>query len=125
VAAVAQYKELMEVERGFRSLTDVLAMRPIYHRVPPRVKAHILVAALALLLQRLMERRLAAAGVGLSATEALEALETVRLVTLRLAGQAPRCGVSTGSPRARQVIKALDISHLRPPSPGDEETTVS
>ena len=50
--AVAQYKELMEVESGFRQLKDVLAMRPIYHPIEPRVKAHIFVAALALLVQR-------------------------------------------------------------------------
>jgi transposase len=123
--AVQQYKELMEVERGFRSLKDVLAMRPIYHQVPPRVKAHIFVAALALLLQRLLERRLARANVRLSAAEAMEAMETVRLVTFRLAGQPPRHGVSTGSPRARQVLKALGIRHLRPPTPTGAETEVS
>lgn len=123
--AVAQYKELMEVERGFRSLKDVLEMRPIYHRVPPRVKAHIFVAALALLLQRLLERHLVQAKVNLSATEAMEALETVRVVTFRLDGQPPRRGVSTGSPRARQVLKALGIDQLRPPTPTREETVVS
>ena len=46
--AVAMYKELTEVESGFRQLKDVLAMRPIYHQIEPRVKAHIFVAALAL-----------------------------------------------------------------------------
>jgi transposase len=123
--AVQQYKELMEVESGFRSLKDVLAMRPIYHQVAPRVKAHIFVAALALLLQRLLERSLARADLTLSAAEALEAMETVRLVTFRLDGQPPRQGVSTGSPRARQVLKALGISHLRPPTPTGPETQVS
>ena len=49
--AVAHYKQLTEVERSFRHLKDVLALRPIYHQVEPRVKAHIFVAALALLLQ--------------------------------------------------------------------------
>jgi len=123
--AVHQYKELMEVERGFRSLKDVLAMRPIYHRVAPRVKAHIFVAALALLAQRLLERRLSRARVQLSAPEALQALETVRVVTFRLDGQPPRQGVSLGSARARQVIKALEIRNLRPPQPAGEETEVS
>jgi transposase len=123
--AVQQYKELMEVERGFRSLKDVLAMRPIYHRVAPRVKAHIFVAALALLLQRFLERRLARANVNLSAAEAMEAMETVRVVTFRLDGQPPRQGVSSGSPRARQVIKALAIRHLRPPTPTGGESVVS
>src|SRR5712692_9462539 len=115
----------MEVERGFRSLKDVLAMRPIYHRVPPRVKAHIFVAALALLLQRLLEQHLARAKVNLSAALALEALATVRVVTFRLDGQPPRRGVSLGSPRARQVLKALDIHQLRPPTPTGGETEVS
>src|SRR5512142_1331648 len=50
--AVAMYKELTDVESGFRQLKDVLALRPIYHQVEPRVKAHIFVAALALLVQR-------------------------------------------------------------------------
>jgi transposase len=123
--AVQQYKELMEVERGFRSLKDVLAMRPIYHQVAPRVKAHIFVAALALLLQRLLERRLARANLSLSAVEAMEAMETVRLVQFRLNGQPARYGVSTGSPRARQVLKALGINQLRPPPPPCQETEVS
>ena len=56
--AVALYKELTDVESGFRQLKDVLAMRPIYHQIEPRVKAHIFVAALALLVQRLLGRRL-------------------------------------------------------------------
>jgi transposase len=123
--AVKQYKELMELERGFRSLKDVLALRPIYHRVEPRVKAHIFVAALALLLQRLLERRLVRAKVAMSAAEAMQALETIRVVQFHLAGQAPRQGVSTGSPRARQVLKTLDVRQLRPPTPAGPETEVS
>ena len=31
--AVAMYKELTEVESGFRQLKDVMAMRPIYHQI--------------------------------------------------------------------------------------------
>ena len=30
---VAIYKDLSDVERGFRQLKDVLAMRPIYHQI--------------------------------------------------------------------------------------------
>jgi transposase len=123
--AVQQYKELMELERGFRSLKDVLALRPIYHRVEPRVRAHIFVAALALLVQRLLERHLDRAKINLSAAEALQTLETIRVVTFRLDGQPPRRGVSTGSPRARLVLKALGITHLRPPTPTGQEVEVS
>ena len=120
--AVRIYKELSEVERGFRCLKDVLEMRPIYHKSDRRVRAHIFVAALALLLMRLLERRLKEAKVQLSASQALQALSTLHLVRFRLDGQKSRDGVSVGSGQARQVLKALGITETRPPTPprGDE-----
>lgn len=121
--AVLMYKELTDVERSFRQLKDVLALRPIYHQTPQRTKAHIFVAALALLLQRLLERRLKDAGVELSAPQALEAVETVRHVTFKLAEE-QRYGVSVPSPRACQVLRALKITNYRPPKPPANDLTV-
>jgi transposase len=115
--AVAIYKDLADVERGFRQLKDVLAMRPIYHQVQPRVRAHIFVAALALLVQRLFDRGLRDAGIEFSSTRAMEALSTVRHVTFRVEGEGKRAGVAGGSPDARRVLKALRIGELRPPPP--------
>ena len=122
--AVALYKELTDVERGFRQLKDVMAMRPIYHQVEPRVKAHIFVAALALLVQRLLGRRLKEAGVDLSPARALQALSTVRLVSFRLEGQVERRGITGGCPDARLVLKALKLVDQRPPAPPQGEETV-
>jgi transposase len=122
--AVAMYKELTEVESGFRQLKDVMAMRPIYHQIETRVKAHIFVAALALLVQRLLGRRLAEAGVELSPARAMQALATVRLVTFRLEGQPERRGLAGGCPDARLVLKALKLAEQRPPAPPEGENTV-
>jgi transposase len=123
--AVALYKDLSDVEQGFRQLKDVLAMRPIYHQVESRVKAHIFVAALALLVQRLLQRRLVEAGVDLAPDRAMQALSTVRLVTLRLEDQPQRRGVSGGCPDARRILKALklNLTDLKPPAPpkGEED----
>jgi len=121
---VAIYKDLSDVERGFRQLKDVLAMRPIYHQIEQRVEAHIFVAALALLMQRLLGRRLEEAGVDFSVERAMEALSTIRLVTLRLEDQAERRGVSGGCPDARRVLKALKQTELKPPLPPTGEETV-
>jgi transposase len=121
---VAIYKDLSDVERGFRQLKDVLAMRPIYHQIEPRVKAHIFVAALALLVQRLLHRRLEEAGIDFSAERAMEALCTLRLITLRLDDQSQRRGVSRGCPDARRVLKALGVTELKPPDPPNHEKTV-
>ena len=122
--AVALYKELTEVESGFRQLKDVLALRPIYHQIEMRVKAHIFVAALALLVQRLLGRRLTEAGVDLSPARAMQALATVRLVTFRLEGQPERRGLAGGCPDARLVLKALKLVDQRPPAPPEGEETV-
>jgi transposase len=121
---VALYKELTEVERGFRQLKGVMALRPIYHQIEPRVKAHIFVAALALLVQRLLGRRLQEAGVDLSPERAMQALSTVRLVTFHLEGQPERRGLAGGCPDARVVLKALKLVDQRPPAPPEGEETV-
>ena len=121
--AVLHYKELNEVERGFRSLKNPLGMRPIWHHVDRRVKAHIFVAALSFLIERMLERSLRDAGVNLSAQSALESLKTIRQVQFRVNGEL-RSGVTPGSSRARQVLKSLKLLDHRPPSPpaGDETT---
>jgi transposase len=121
--AVALYKQLTEVERSFRHLKDVLALRPIYHQVAPRVRAHIFVAALALLLQTLLDQRLQEADVDLSASEALQAVEIIRHVTFKI-HQEHRSGVSAASGRGHQVLKALNIADLRPPTPPAGDPTV-
>jgi hypothetical protein len=118
------YKELSEVERGFRCLKDVLEMRPIYHKSERRVRAHIFVAALALLLTRVLERRLKDAGVDLSTEEALQALSTIRLVNFKVGPGSARTGVSVGSPRARQVLQALGIVETKPPTPPEGEKVI-
>ena len=50
-AVVTAYKNLKHVERDFRHLkTDDLDLRPVWHRLEERVKAHVLICTLALYL---------------------------------------------------------------------------
>ena len=49
------YKQLLEVERGWRDMKQVLDLRPIYHRREDRIRAHVLLCWLALLLMRVAE----------------------------------------------------------------------
>jgi transposase len=57
---VASYKSLSGVERAFRSLKTVdLHIRPIHHRLPDRVRAHILLCMLAYYLEWHMRQLLA------------------------------------------------------------------
>src|SRR5271166_3344378 len=111
--AVEAYKDLSEIERSFRELKDLVEMRPIYHRRPKRVRAHIFVAALAFLLARALEKKLKAAKVPMSSAQALEALRTIHVVDIRV-GKEIRRGVTAGNHQARQILAALGISDREP-----------
>jgi transposase len=115
--AVRLYKELTDVERAFATLKDVLDMRPIYHQTPHRVQAHIFVAALAFLLHRAIEKKLKAAGLDLSATEALTVLKSVRIVDIDLGNGSIKRSVTNGTQRVAPVLRALAITDLEPPTP--------
>ena len=49
------YKQLLEVERGWRDMKQVIDLRPVYHRREERIRAHVILCWLALLLMRVVE----------------------------------------------------------------------
>jgi len=49
------YKQLLEAERGWRDLKQVIDLRPVYHRKEQRIRAHVILCWLALLLVRIAE----------------------------------------------------------------------
>jgi hypothetical protein len=49
------YKQLLQVERGWRDMKQVIDLRPVYHRKEDRIRAHVLLCWLALLLTRTIE----------------------------------------------------------------------
>jgi transposase len=81
---VYKYKDLLKVEDGFRHLKDFIKVAPVYHWRYRRVKAHVFICVLALLLERLLERKLNEANVDVSARAALEKLKKIRVVTNRV-----------------------------------------
>ena len=88
----SQYMQLTEAEASFRTLKSELYIRPLFHQLEPRVKAHVLVAflgyALWVTLKQLLKRRAtvipqpSASGVHnpqpLSAMKALALLSTMQ-----------------------------------------------
>jgi Transposase DDE domain len=49
------YKQLLDIERGWRDMKQVLDLRPVYHRLEERIRAHVLLCWPALLLIRIAE----------------------------------------------------------------------
>ena len=59
----SRYMQLTEAEASFRALKSELSIRPLFHQLEPRVKAHVMVAflgyALWVTLKHLLKRRTA------------------------------------------------------------------
>ena len=49
------YKQLLQVERGWRDMKSVLDLHPVYHHLEERIRAHVILCWLALLLIRIIE----------------------------------------------------------------------
>ena len=58
---LVRYMQLTEAEASFRALKSELSIRPLFHQLEPRVKAHVMVAflgyALWVTLKHLLKRR--------------------------------------------------------------------
>jgi transposase len=97
------YKNLLEAERGFRDLKSTLELRPVFHRVERRIRAHVLLCWLALLLIRVAERQT-------GQTWRRIALELQRLHLVTLTGTTGTAQHTTAltSPQ-RDILTALRI----------------
>lgn len=113
--AVGHYKELSDIEAGFRELKDVIRGRPIHHQRDDRICAHLFIAQLALLLLRELRHRLNEKGVLFSPREALAAVKSIGVAELNLNGE-NHVLVSTPKPHARRVLTALGITDPQPPA---------
>lgn len=73
-----KYIQLTEAEAAFRALKSELSIRPLFHQVEPRVKAHILVAFLGYALWVTLKHLLRRKGSNRSPARALALLSTLQ-----------------------------------------------
>ena len=102
--AALGYKNLLEAERGFRDFKSELLLRPVFHRLEHRIRAHVLICWLALLLTRVAE---------LSCHQSWRNIrrETARLKQVTLAGEAGTITQTTPLRASQQAIyQALSIT---------------
>jgi hypothetical protein len=102
------YKNLLEAERSFRDLKGTLRIRPVFHRLEERIRAHVVICWLALLLVRVAERES-----GQTWRKMRAELERIKLVTL--VGAAGTIEQTTPLSRSQsEILASLDID---PPPP--------
>jgi hypothetical protein len=101
------YKQLVQVERGWRDLKTHLELRPIYHRLEHRIRAHVLLCWLALLLTRIVEN-----ATGTTWARAREDLQDLHVGVFT--GPAGTFAQTTGLTAAHKTLfDALDVTAPR------------
>lgn len=78
------YRDKDKAEKAFRCIKCFIKVRPIRHWVTERVKAHIFLCVLAYLLKKVLEYKLEANGLEMTAEEALDELSGVKMVSYKV-----------------------------------------
>jgi len=73
------YKQLVRVEEAWRTMKSGLEIRPVFHRTPERIRAHIFLCVLALLVERVIEN--ACEGSWMKIREELRKIKVGQLLT--------------------------------------------
>lgn len=97
------YKQLLEVEEAWRTLKHTLSLRPVYHRLEDRIRAHVLLCWLALLLVRVAEN-----ATGSSWAVLRDELQLLHLVELR-AGKESMLVTTSPTAAMRGIFEALNL----------------
>jgi transposase len=99
----AAYKQLLTVERGWRDCKSSLGLRPVYHYREDRIRAHIQLSWLALLLIRVAETR-----TGDTWRNLRQELDRMHLVTFATAdGRVAQRSTTTSGHKT--ILAALDL----------------
>jgi transposase len=99
----AAYKQLLAVERGWRDFKGALGLRPVFHHREDRIRAHIQLCWLALLLLRVIEN--ATSDTWRNIRHELDRMHLVTLATH--AGQVTQRSAIT--PGQQQTLRALQL----------------
>ena len=97
------YKQLYQVENALRTLKTTLELRPVYHRLEDRIRSHILLCWLALLLIRVMENQ-----TGQTWAKMRRSLSRIQATGLKTSSGS-MTKTSTLSPALKQLFKDLKI----------------
>jgi transposase len=81
--AIHQYNQLWQIEKAFRIAKTDIRIRPIYHRLPRRIEAHVCIAFTAYKVYKELDRQLKLAQSNLSPEKAIEIAKTIYMVEAR------------------------------------------
>ena len=103
------YRAKDAVEKDFQVIKSVADLRPMYHRTDEKVRAHVTLCMLALLLERTLQRRLKGR---YTAEAAIELLATCHLNLYAGQSGPPVYAITQADPDQQAILRALSLQHL-------------
>ena len=110
---VRLYRAKDAVEKDFQTIKSVTKLRPVFHHTDPKVRAHVTLCMLALLVERTLEQRLRSTPVAMTAPACFEQLCGCRLNLLQAAPDAPAQYLLTETTaEQRAILRSLRLGEL-------------
>ena len=107
---VLVYRAKDAVEKDFQTIKSVLHLRPVRHRTDAKVRAHVTLCMLALLVERVLDRALRGK---VTAAAALDLFADIHLNRLRISSESqPVYTITRGSADHIDLLRALGLASL-------------
>jgi len=114
---LAAYRSQSQVENAFRAIKDVhtIALRPQFHWTDQKIRVHVFICILALMLLSLLRRELHRKGIDLSIRRAVHLLSDIREIAVLFPALRPdtppsvRTTLSRLTPLQRKLYDVLDL----------------
>jgi transposase len=109
------YQGLAVIEQGWRAIKSVLEVRPLHHRLDRRIAAHLVLCELAYLLEKVIEKKVRAAGLEeegrpMTAWRAVGQFRTMVANAIEVGGTGVRFRrITEPTEEQTTIIRALDL----------------
>jgi transposase len=111
---VRTYRAQHKIEDQFKALNDrtSVSVMPMYHWTDQKIRAHVFISVLALLLTAILQHKILAGGIKASKKACLDALRDMKEIHLHYDDGNPPDVVSTRmSPLQKAIFKVLNLQH--------------
>lgn len=112
-AIIDNYRHLWQIEKAFRISKTDLRIRPIYHRLPARISAHLVIAFASYKLYKELERQLKIKKTVLTVEKAIDLMKTIFKISIELPKSKHKKDIIFAAEEAqKQLLSLFDIKFI-------------
>ena len=107
---IENYQHLWQIEKAFRIAKTDLKIRPVYHRIQPRIEAHICISFVAYKVYKELERQLYELNATLSPEKAIEIAKTIYQIETETADKQLVSHILLLTDEQKELAKLFDFN---------------